>query len=333
MFRSSGWHGLTAAHLALLAGITVHVQPPWMSRRPTSRDNDMTAMLHRYAAFSHDPAGGNPAGVWIGDILPATAVMQRIAAEVGFSETVFVAGTGNVRSARYFSPEVEVPFCGHATIAAGIVLGETCGDGRYLLETTAGEVPVMVTQRDGVREAALTSVVPRHAAAAPGLVDAALAALGRTHLELDHRIPPARAYAGAWHLVLAVRDAARLASLAYDFERLKALMLEDGLTTLQLVWRERADLFHARNPFPVGGVVEDPATGAAAAALGGYLRDAGMIAAPARIRIRQGDWMGRPGLLVVDIPRSGGIIVSGTAVPCAASTMSPPSPTCQEPTP
>ena len=59
----------------------------------------------------------------------------------------------------------------------------------------------------------------------------------------------------------------------------------------------------------------------------------GLVAWLSGIRIRQGDWMGRPGLLVVDIPRSGGIIVSGTAVPCAASTMSPPSPTCQEPTP
>lgn len=295
--------------------------------------NDMAATLHRYTAFSRDPAGGNPAGVWIGDVLPPVSVMQRIAAQVGFSETVFVAGTGNARSARYFSPEAEVPFCGHATIAAGVVLGATWGDGRYLLSTCAGEVPVTVTLRDGMREAALTSVVPRHATAPSTLVDAALAALGWEHGELDASIPPVRAYAGAWHLVLAARDASRVASLEYDFDRLKALMLEDGLTTLQLVWRERADVFHARNPFPVGGVVEDPATGAAAAALGGYLRDAGLIAAPVRIRIRQGDWMGRPGLLVVDIPRSGGIIVSGTAVPCAASIPLPAFPTCEESTP
>ncbi|QCO68184.1 PhzF family phenazine biosynthesis protein [Luteimonas yindakuii] len=277
----------------------------------------MSATLHRYVAFATDPAGGNPAGVWFGDTLPTAATMQRIASEVGFSETVFIAGTGHERIARYFSPEAEVPFCGHATIAAGAVLGETCGDGRYLLATPAGEVPVTVEVRDGVRMAALVSVTPRHAAASATLVDAALAALGWTHAELDPAIAPARAYAGAWHLVLAVREAARLASLAYDFQRLKALMLDDGLTTLQLVWRERADLFHARNPFPVGGVVEDPATGAAAAALGGYLRDAGLIEAPVRIRIRQGEAMGRPGLLVVDIPHSGGIIVSGTAVPWA----------------
>jgi PhzF family phenazine biosynthesis protein len=91
-------------------------------------------------------------------------------------------------------------------------------------------------------------------------------------------------------------------------------MLRDGLATLQLIWRESATVFHSRNPFPVGGVVEDPATGAAAAALGGYLRAAGLITAPTTIVIRQGEAMGRPSRLVVDIPISGGIVVTGTAV-------------------
>jgi PhzF family phenazine biosynthesis protein len=86
------------------------------------------------------------------------------------------------------------------------------------------------------------------------------------------------------------------------------------LTTLQLIWRENLAQFHARNPFPVGGVVEDPATGAAAAALGGYLRAARLIEVPATIIIRQGEAMGRPSLLTVDIPATGGIVVSGTAV-------------------
>jgi PhzF family phenazine biosynthesis protein len=73
-------------------------------------------------------------------------------------------------------------------------------------------------------------------------------------------------------------------------------------------------VFRSRNPFPVGGIVEDPATGAAAAALGGYLRDADLIEAPATITIFQGEEMGRPSLITVDIPREGGIVVSGAAV-------------------
>ncbi|WP_324752526.1 PhzF family phenazine biosynthesis protein [Roseovarius sp. Pro17] len=92
-------------------------------------------------------------------------------------------------------------------------------------------------------------------------------------------------------------------------------MLDHDLTTLQLIWRERPDLYHSRNPFPVGGVYEDPATGAAAAAFAGYLRDGGFLPAPAQIVIRQGEKMGRPSTLNVEIPAANGIIVSGTAVP------------------
>lgn len=275
----------------------------------------MPGRLYRYAAFTTDPAGGNPAGVWIGDTLPSPREMQAIAAEVGYSETAFVApGNGAVRTIRYYSPAAEVTFCGHATIATGVVLGELEGDGSYLLQTTVGDVPVEVRTRDGRREALLTSVEPRHEPVPDALLDGALGALRWSRDDLDPLLPPARAFAGAWHLVLGVRSAARLARLDYDFEHLRALMLDDGLTTLQLVWRERADLFHARNPFPVGNVVEDPATGAAAAALGGYLRAAGLVRVPATITIRQGEAMGRASRLTVEIPERGGIVVGGHAV-------------------
>jgi len=271
--------------------------------------------LYRLSAFTSDPAGGNPAGVWIGEALPAPDVMQAVAAEVGFSETAFVTpARGRNRTVRYFSPEGEVTFCGHATIATGVLLGELEGEGTYRLATAVGDVPVEVTRREGVTEAALTSVEPRSEPAPEDLVQEALEALGWRADELDPAIPPARAYAGAWHLVLAVGTAGRLAWLEYDFERLKKTMARDGLTTLQLIWRERDDLFHARDPFPVGGVVEDPATGAAAAALGGYLRSAGLLATPASFVIRQGEAMGRPSVLRVDVPVSGGVVVRGTAV-------------------
>lgn len=274
-----------------------------------------TGSLYRLSAFTTDPAGGNPAGVWIGDKLPEDPAMQRIAAEVGYSETVFVAPAGGERRrVRYYSPEAEVPFCGHATIAAGAQLGRLDGPGDYTFDTAAGDVRVAVREEGGLAEATLTSVEPRHRLVPPDLLNGVLGALRWQHDELDASIPPALAYAGAWHLVIATGTAGRLARLDYDFAALKALMLETGLTTLQLVWREAPVLFHARNPFPVGGVVEDPATGAAAAALGGYLRDAGLLEAPATLSIRQGEAMGRPSRLTVRIPKKGGIAVSGYAV-------------------
>jgi PhzF family phenazine biosynthesis protein len=275
----------------------------------------MNEQLYRLAAFSTSQAGGNPAGVWLGEALPDAAAMQRIAAEVGYSETAFVAPLdGTERHIRYYSPLREISFCGHATIAAGVVLGQTAGAGRYRLQTAVGEVLVEAF-RDGEQWlAALTSVEPEQRAVPPGWLERVLEALDWRPEELDPALPPMLAYAGAWHLVLAASSAARLARLDYDVERLKALMEDAGLVTLQLVYREDELVFQARNPFPVGGVVEDPATGAAAAALGGYLRAAGLMPVPGELLIRQGEAMGRPSELRVRVPAAGGIRVSGAAV-------------------
>jgi len=242
--------------------------------------------LSRLSAFSDNPNGGNPAGVWIGDKLPEPKVMQQIATQVGYSETAFIAPrTGNKRHVRYFSPEAEVPFCGHATIASGVALGEANGDNTYFLDTAVGEIPVTVRTENGVKTASLISVAPQFEPAPETLLNDAL---GWSPEELDFSIPPARAFAGNWHLVIAVKSKSILDDLHYDFEQLKTLMLDDN-QTLQLIWRENRDVIHSRNPFPVGGVIEDPATGAAAAALGGYLREAKLITAPSKIIIRQGE--------------------------------------------
>src|SRR5207344_2859586 len=107
----------------------------------------------------------------------------RIAAEVGYSESAFVAPDGSGRPGRlrvrYFSPAAEVPFCGHATIAAGVALAEREGPGRFTLTTNGGGVPVDVNQdADGRFQATLTSVEPHVSHADAGLLDEALASLG-----------------------------------------------------------------------------------------------------------------------------------------------------------
>lgn len=276
--------------------------------------------LRRLAAFTLDPAGGNPAGVWMGSELPDDEEMQRIAAEVGYSETAFLApaagGSAGTYRVRYFSPAAEVPFCGHATIASGVVMAERAGPGRFLLDTNNGRVTVDTELGpDGHLRATLTSVPASARDVEPGLLAGALAALRWTAGELDPALPPAVGYAGASHLILAVASYDTLRTLDYDFDRLRSIMLAAGLTTLQLVWRERPDHFRARDPFPVGNVVEDPATGAAAAALGAYLRWRGELVPPARFSISQGVEMGRPSRIEVDVPGDdGGIRVTGTAV-------------------
>ena len=270
--------------------------------------------LFQLASFSVGDEGGNPAGVWIGDELPDAATMQQIAADVGASETAFIApAVGTRRVVRYFSPEVEVSFCGHATIASGVVLGREDGEGAYVLDTSIGEVEVTAKQRGSEMEAFLRSVSTRHEPIVDASLQEALKCLGWNEDDLDPGIPPINAFAGAWHYILAAASRDILANLDYEFDALKDLMRRENLTTLQLIWRERDDFFHSRNPFPIGGIVEDPATGAAAAALGGYLRDAGLVETPFRFQIRQGEFMGMLSLIHVAVPEDGGIIVSGVA--------------------
>jgi PhzF family phenazine biosynthesis protein len=147
----------------------------------------------------------------------------------------------------------------------------------------------------------------------------ALAALHWAPDELDPALPPAVGYAGAHHLIIAAGSYERLRQLSYDFDRLRSIMRTADLTTVQLVWRESASHFRARDPFPVGDVVEDPATGAAAAALGAYLRWRAELIPPARFTISQGVEMGRPSHIEVEVPDTdGGIRVSGTAVSLGA---------------
>ena len=271
----------------------------------------MTEIL-RYAAFTDTPAGGNPAGVVLDARGLSDEEMLRIAADLGYSETAFVEGD----DIRYFSPLAEVPFCGHATIATGVALAERDGPGERVLNTRSGPVPV-ITRRDGDGRvtATLSSVPPRVEPLADADGDELLAALGWDAGDLDPALPPRVGYAGAYHPILAAATRERLARLDYDYERLAALMAARDWTTVQLVWREAADRFHARNPFPPGGVVEDPATGAAAAALGAYLRELGLVTPPATVTILQGHDMGRPGRLLVDIHADRpGIDVTGAAV-------------------
>ncbi|MFI7275373.1 PhzF family phenazine biosynthesis isomerase [Streptomyces sp. NPDC049879] len=277
----------------------------------------------RYTAFTTDPAGGNPAGVVLDAAALDDAAMLAVAAEVGYSETAFVTARDAARrrfTLRYFSPLAEVAFCGHATVATAVALAERLGTGDLLFDTPAGEIPVLTARDpgapDGPVRATLTSAPASSRPAAAAERDAALAALGWSATDLDPALPPHVASGGVHHLVLAAATRARLADLAYDFDALAAVMRRHGWTTVHLVWRESDRVFHARDPFPVGGVVEDPATGAAAAAFGGYLRTLGLVTGPVRLTIRQGEDMGRPSELTVETgPDTPRVRVSGQAVP------------------
>lgn len=278
-------------------------------------DLSLPSGLMRLAAFTDGATGGNPAGVLIGEALPPVAEMQRIARAVGYSETVFAAPDrteGADWQVRYFSPEAEVPFCGHATIALGAALAMREGPGRFGLRLQQGLISVEGRIEGDLHAATLQSPPTRSRPVAPEVLAEALALFGWTPAQLDARLPPAEAHAGADHLLLLLNDRATLAGMAYDFERGQALMRRHGWVTILAGVADSPQHFHTRNAFAYGGVVEDPATGAATAALAGYLRDRHWPHG-GRLLVQQGVDMGQPSSLSAEItPEPGASIrVSG----------------------
>ena len=279
----------------------------------------------RLAAFARDGAGGNPAGVVLDARAMTEAQMLATAARVGYSETVFVTDgpphpDRRHYRVRYFSPLAEVPFCGHATVALGAALGGVLGAGDLELDTLAGPVSLQTGQQSaGLWWTRLASVPPRQREVSPSVLHRALACFGWTAEVLRPDLPPMLCYAGAWHLALSVADRAVLESMSYDFAALQQLCAEQEWTTVSLMHQLGPAEFLARNPFPVGGVVEDPATGAAAAAYGGYLAALGVLRPPARLRILQGEQTGRPSELVVQPqPDQASVWVTGVVRPIPA---------------
>lgn len=267
----------------------------------------------RYRAFTTPAGGGNPAGVVTDASDMNDAEMQSSAAEIGYSETSFLTKRGEREYAiRYFSPEAEVDFCGHATVATAVALAEEHGGaGQYVFHSNVGEIQVMVEPGDGGFSATLESVTPETAEldALPELLEL----LGWEVEDLDAALPTGVAFAGLWHPILWASTRQRLAALDYNFEGLRRLMLQKNWGTVSLLYRESDAVIHSRNAFPIGGVVEDPATGAAAAALGGFLRAHALLPGDGRFVVLQGEDMGQPCRIEVDASGAAGVRVSGVA--------------------
>ncbi|WP_319528841.1 PhzF family phenazine biosynthesis protein [uncultured Cohaesibacter sp.] len=271
--------------------------------------------IQRIAAFSQGTSGGNPAGVVLLNETADEKDMARIAADVGYSETAFAVpedDSGSSWRVRYFSPESEVPFCGHATIALGAALGERKGAGTYALMLNNASITVDVEETSEGMFATLQSPPTNSQPVSNADLQALLSLFGLTEADLDPRLAPARIHGGADHILLPLKDRSRLAAMTYDLDAGRNLMRQLGLITVMLVFIEDTRTFVARNAFASGGVLEDPATGAAAAAFAGYLRDAGWPHG-GQFTIRQGEDMGSPSLIKVELDDTPGapVRVSG----------------------
>jgi trans-2,3-dihydro-3-hydroxyanthranilate isomerase len=240
--------------------------------------------------FTDRPLAGNQLAVFTDARGIPERLLQPLAREVNFSETVFVypAERGGHVRIRIFTPTHELPFAGHPVLGAAFVLAAPLQLPEIVLETGMGPVPVTLA-RDGPRIVfgRMTQPVPRVEAFAP--VAALFAALGVPGAEL-----PVEAYVnGPRHLCVALADRAAVARLQPDLAALARLVPAGTVNCFAGAgrrWKTRAFA-------PGAGVPEDPATGSAAGPIACHLARHGRIGFGQEIELTQGVEIGRPSTL------------------------------------
>lgn len=274
--------------------------------------------------FTDRVFGGNQLAVFPDARGLDEGLMQQIAREFNLSETVFVLppdDPAHTRRLRIFTPAAEIPFAGHPTIGTAYLLA-ACGDiplsgeqTGIVFEERVGPVPVSIRARNGKPEFAQLTVakLPEFGPQPPPAAE--LAAMLSLEPEVLSGLKiPGMVSCGVPFLFVPLRDrdAVRRARLRLD--RWEAL-LSDAWANMVFLFcedgeRPGSDL-HARMFAPSMGIPEDPATGAAAAALAGFLASAdGRPDTALRWVIEQGFEMGRPSILEAEADKQDGRIVA-----------------------
>lgn len=279
--------------------------------------------VYKVDAFTQIPLRGNPAGVMPFARGLREEMMRAVAREINFSETAFVLPTrqADVRL-RFFTPTQEVPFCGHALLAALSLLEElgevqlTGPTTRLQVETGVGILPAeLVRDGKGIR----VDLVQPPPAFRPcdQTLERLAEALGADPSDLRTDLPVECAYTGLWHVLVPMSGLDALDGLLPDFRTLATLSRELGVLTAH-VFVEEDDSYHCRDFAPAAGVDEDPVTGTAAGALGAYLLRHGAIRPGVPVHMTQGEACGRPGEIRVVVEGKQGApetaIVGGHAV-------------------
>ena len=240
--------------------------------------------------FTDRPLQGNQLAVFTDARKIPEELLQPLAREMNFSETVFcfpAEGEGHVRM-RIFTPAVEVPFAGHPTLGTAFVLAGPLQLVEIRLETGVGVVPVRL-EREGARIVFGSMEQPVPTVQAYPQAEELLEAVGVERSEL-----PVEAYDnGLHHVYVALRSEAEVAALKPDLARLgelPAVLCISCFAGSGTRWKTR--MFA-----PAGGVAEDPATGSAAGPLAVHLVRHGLLPPGEEIEISQGAEIGRPSTL------------------------------------
>ncbi|MDQ0191673.1 PhzF family phenazine biosynthesis protein [Paenibacillus wynnii] len=268
--------------------------------------------VYHVDAFTQNPFEGNPAGV-VPDANELTLTqMQQIANELNLPESAFLFPATDPKAdfrVRYFTPQEEINFCGHATVGSAWLLATEYGwaekANQVVFETNIGLIPVQWDYKDrSISRVTMTQVSPQvQDIQLDPLVIASL--VGIEPDQLDDRFPIKLASTGNWHLIIPVKTHAAIDAAKPKMEPLASLNKKHNISTTHLFTFDAKPGFdlYTRDFAPAVGIAEDPVTGAANGALAGYLALEGIINAEEthHLTVGQGDAIGRPGKLFITI--------------------------------
>lgn len=269
--------------------------------------------LYQVDSFTKELFQGNPAGV-VPNADGLTAVqMQAIAREMNNSETAFIlppTAEDHEVWIRFFTPTIEVPSCGHATIAAHYVraLEMELPSCRVIQKIGAGILPVEIIRERGDYRIVMTQGAIEFGETFSGVLrDEIVTALGLGKGDLDDRCPVQIVSTGHSKVLVGIRERSVLNRLRPDLARLTELSRRigcNGYFVFVLTEDSGEVLSHGRMFAPAIGIAEDPVTGNANGPLGAYLVRYRLVAADGNrlaFKARQGEAIGRPGTVEVTV--------------------------------
>lgn len=280
----------------------------------------MKINVKKVNAFTESLEGGNPAGVVLDSPDLTDEQMKHVSKVLSVSETAFVFPSKKADyKIRFLSPDVEVDLCGHATIATFFTMaleGVFSRDINTVVtqETKSGVLPVDIYFSDeAVDRVLMTQATPRYKDIC---LDISILAdsLNISVDEIDNSLPKQIVSTGLFTLPLCVKSFDIIKTINPDFEKIKKLCSRFGVGSFHLFTFDTIEpnsTYHARNFAPVYGVNEDPVTGTANGAVCSYLIK-NKIVKDRNLICEQGDIMGRPGRVFVEIDGDG-VKVGGKA--------------------
>jgi trans-2,3-dihydro-3-hydroxyanthranilate isomerase len=267
---------------------------------------------------------GNPLAVITdGDGL-SEAAMLAVAREMNLSETVFVqkpTEDNALARLRIFTTREELKLAGHPVIGTWFLLAELGvvpaqeGGVHILQQTGAGVLPVEIRFKDGRPQR--VTMTQTEAAFRPAKINkrALAAALGLAPKDFDPKLEPEYVSTGIFNLMVPLRNRKALGKIAMNMIAMRKLLGKNGTMAYCFTCGNNGKAF-SRGMLP-WELYEDAATGSAAGALGAYLVRHGKLAAAHTLNILQGEEMGRPSHIEVEVTQSGKKLVprvSGAAV-------------------